>query len=400
MRDRDRSVLAWVAAGLCLLVGAIALYLALTVPSSEHPQASRILFAGWSLVFGPVGLLILTKRSGNRIGWVALGLAFSAAAVSITSDLSRAYGGGGSGPGLGFELLSNISWLIWISLIAWFLVLFPNGVLPSRRWRPLGWALAAWPPLLLITAVLAPQTFSGGDPVPNPFGGIGGGVGDFLNVAVIFLNVLMFPLLLGALLAAMLRFRRSRGAERQQLKWLAYWAVLFAVAVVFSVVAPNAATNLVTNLALSALPITVAIAILRYRLYDIDLLINRTLVYGMTSATIAITFWAGIVVLQALLRPLTAGSQLAIAASTLLSFALFQPVRLRIQDAVDRRFNRSRYNAARALDAFAVRMRDEVDLDALRAHLLGVVNRTVAPSQASLWLRSDHPEKELATPRL
>ncbi len=135
------------------------------------------------------------------------------------------------------------------------------------------------------------------------------------------------------------------------------------------------------------IPISIGIAVLRYRLYDIDVLINRALVYGATTAGIAIAFFAGIVVLQSLLRPLTSGSELAVAASTLVSFALFQPLRRRIQDAVDRRFYRSRYDAARTLDAFSVQLRDEVDLDAVRAELVSAVRDTVQPAHASVWLR-------------
>jgi len=135
------------------------------------------------------------------------------------------------------------------------------------------------------------------------------------------------------------------------------------------------------------IPISVAVAILRYRLYDIDLLINRTIVYAVTSTAIAVTFFLGLVALQGALRPLTSGSELAVAASTLLSFALFQPIRRRVQDAVNRRFDRARYNAARTVDGFADRLRDEVDLTALRADLLGAVQLTMAPAHASLWLR-------------
>jgi hypothetical protein len=139
--------------------------------------------------------------------------------------------------------------------------------------------------------------------------------------------------------------------------------------------------------ALNLLPIAVAVAILRHRLFDIDHLINRTLVYGGTSGLIAIVFFAGIVALQPLLRPLTAGSDLAVAASTLVAFALFQPIRRWVQDAVDRRFDRSRYDAARTLDAFTEDLRDEVDLDDLKADLISAVRNTMSPAHASLWLR-------------
>jgi hypothetical protein len=145
--------------------------------------------------------------------------------------------------------------------------------------------------------------------------------------------------------------------------------------------------QLIAILAMDLIPISVAIAILRYRLYDIDLLIKRTLVYGATTAALAGTFWLGILALQRLLSPVTSGSEVAIAASTLVSLALFQPVRRRVQDAVDRRFDRSRYSAARTVDGFADRLRDEVNLDELRADLLGAVQLTMAPAHASLWLR-------------
>jgi hypothetical protein len=139
--------------------------------------------------------------------------------------------------------------------------------------------------------------------------------------------------------------------------------------------------------AFMTIPVAIGIAILRYRLYDIDVLINRALVYGATSAGIAIAFFAGIIVLQAVLRPLTGGSEVAVAISTLASVALFQPLRSRMQGAVDRRFYRSRYDAARTLDVFSVRLRDEVDLDAVRSDLVRAVHETVQPAHASVWLR-------------
>jgi hypothetical protein len=143
----------------------------------------------------------------------------------------------------------------------------------------------------------------------------------------------------------------------------------------------------VVYVSLASVPVWLAIAILRHRLYDIDLLIKRTVVYGATTAAIGATFFLGLVALQSVLRPITNGSDLAVAAATLVSFALFQPLRRVVQNAVDRRFDRSRYDAARTLDLFADRLRDEVDLDALRSHLIGSVQQTMAPTHTSLWLR-------------
>jgi hypothetical protein len=391
----SRSVLASVAAGLCLGLGTTALWLAVTTPNPygavANAQLTKAFAACWTFGFGLIGLLILTRRSGNRIGWVALVLGFSLAFNSITSDLSTLSGGPASEVGLNLELAGNVGWLVWLSLFSWFLLLFPSGHLPSRRWLPFAWALAVWPPLYLVAAMLAPLSISAGAATPNRYVTIGGALGDFLNLALTVLNFLVAPLLVGSLIAAIVRFRHSRGPERQQLKWLAYWAALLVAAIVLNVAAPNPVTIALSNLVILGLPITVAIAIFRYRLYDIDLLIKRSAVYGATTAAIAATFFLGIVALQAALRPLTSGSELAVAASTLISFALFQPIRRRIQGAVDHRFDRSRYDATLTVDAFAVQLRDEVDLDALRAQLLGAVSRTMSPAHASLWLRERTP---------
>jgi hypothetical protein len=156
---------------------------------------------------------------------------------------------------------------------------------------------------------------------------------------------------------------------------------------IFGVGVPQAWWDLIWPLSVSMIPIAIGIAVLRYRLYDIDVLINRTLVYGLTTGGIAAAFFGGIVLLQTLLRPFTTGSEIAVAASTLLTVALFQPLRSRVQHAVDRRFSRARYDAGRTIDAFAEELRDEVDLDAVRVHLLGAVRETMAPTHASVWLR-------------
>jgi hypothetical protein len=366
---------AWLAALLSIALGLAAMGLAIAVPAQPGllEQVTDVVVRGWSLCFAAVGLLILSKRSVNRMGWVTLGLAFTASATAMLDDLSRVLGGRVSQLGLDFGLLSDIAWLVMITLLGWFLLLFPTGDLPSRRWRPLAWALAAWPPAFTAAALLAPVGMQGGAPAPNPFVHIEGPLGDFLNLAVTILMFLFLPLLGGVAAASITRFLRSRGVERQQLKWVAYSAGLLVFAMFATAVWSAQEVRLLANLAFLALPIAVAIAILRYRLYDIDLLIKRTFVYGATSAAIAATFYLGIVALQGLIRPITLGSELPVAASTLVSFALFQPIRRRVQRAIDQRFDRSRYDAAKTVDAFADLLRDEVDLDALRAELLGAV---------------------------
>jgi hypothetical protein len=280
------------------------------------------------------------------------------------------------------------------------IMLFPTGQPPSRRWNP------AVPLLALATTILAatelaqpeflvPQSFSAPSGpllvVPSPLAadGVLGMIVGYLHGSPLLYIVLLLPVA-----AVLARFRTATGNERQQLKLFAYASSISVLVFVFAgVLFPYLAGfgPTVAILALDLIPISVAIAILRYRLYDIDLLIKRTLVYGATSVAVAVSFFLGLVALQAALRPLTSGSEFAVAASTLFSFALFQPIRRRVQDEVNRRFDRSRYNATRTVDAFADVLRDEVDLDELRADLIGSVQQTMAPAHMSLWLRERIP---------
>jgi hypothetical protein len=228
-------------------------------------------------------------------------------------------------------------------------------------------------------------------PIDNPLG-IGGPVGEAMTRVAPVIPMLLLACAALSFAGFIMRMRGSRGLERSQLKWFAYIVgiTVVAFALTIAVYLLGSQTRFFTDvylLGLGVLPIAIAVAILRHRLYDIDVLIKRTLVYGATSVTIAATFFLGILGLTQLMRPLTSGSELAIAASTLLSFALFQPIRRRVQDAVDRRFDRSRYDASRTLDSFADQLRDEVDLETLRTDLIGAVRQTMAPAHASLWLR-------------
>jgi hypothetical protein len=205
-------------------------------------------------------------------------------------------------------------------------------------------------------------------------------------------GVLLSAGLVGAGASLIVRYRRARTEERLQLKWVVYAgcaALVMVLVSVFLFTQPQPLRSLFQPFTLAPLliPIAAAIAILRYRLYDIDLVIERTLVYGAVSATLAATYIAAVVLLQALLRPVTGGSEVAIALSTLLVVALFQPIRRRAQDAVDRRFYRARYDAARTIDAFSARLRGDVELDSVRADLIAVIHETIHPAHASVWLR-------------
>ena len=393
-----RSLVVWGAGGVTLAAAAIAFWLILTGPTSPAPWGppgtligivNRWVAASLSLVIAPVGLLILVRRPGNRIGWVALALAFDLATLQA---LDQVVGDQFSKLGPALSVAANLGFVAFPALLLSVLLLYPDGRLPSRRWRPLGRAIVAWV-VLTAGSTMAATTFyigqkgSGGTGA-NPTGGVPGPIGDLAAFALPVLTDVGEPALLLAVVSAVIvRFVRSRGVERQQLKWFAYAAFLNLLTFVAAGANQGPVSILANNLVLDGMPVAIAIAVLRYRLYDIDLLINRTVVYGATSGAIALTFYVGIVALQGLLRPITSGSELAVAASTLVSFALFQPIRRGVQDAIDRRFDRSRYDAARTADTFADRLRDEVDLDAVRADLIHAAHQTMAPAHASLWLR-------------
>ena len=277
------------------------------------------------------------------------------------------------GAGLG-PFVNALSTSMWISAPLYALLTFPDGHLPSRRWRPAAWLVAASAPAAVV-ATVAPNT-------------------------VVAALVILLALIV-TVAALVTRFRHARGVIRAQLKWpasAATAALFFAVvaAVALAVVGSNrdrsnepfvAILFYALLAALYGIPIAAGVAILRYRLYDIDLLINRTIVYGALSAVLAATYFLAALAFAALLRPITAGSELAVALSTLAVVALFAPARARIQRGVDRRFYRSRYDSERTLDSFSVRLRDEVDLEAVRAELLNAVTVTVHPANASIWLR-------------
>jgi hypothetical protein len=334
------------------------------------------------------GAIILWHRPQNRIGWVLCASGVAGCAEHLVGSYAAAAIFGGVLP-LGPAAAWIFSWLEILHigpLGTLALLLFPDGRLPSPRWRPVMWSAAAAIAAIAVGIAFLPAPLPAIG-IPNPLGRSDFAVETLLLAGIGFVLLALSSLL--SALSLLLRYRRSSGIERQQIKWVAFASVLVAVPVVGVIVIglPLDVGAWIASLAAVPLPTAMTIALIRYRLYDIDVLVHRTVVYGATSAAIAIAFFAGIVALQALLRPITAGSELAIAASTLGSVALFQPIRRRVQDAVDRRFDRFRYDAARTLDAFADRLRDEVDLDTLRGDLLSAVERTMAPAHASVWLR-------------
>jgi hypothetical protein len=377
MSHRAASIL-WasiaIATAACLL--GLSLVLALPQPTPLDIANAGTAFAFIALAaFLAVGGFILWRRPTHMIGWLYSFSGLLTAFLVFTSayegydakvpgvlpgaDLARAVGGVAFLGGIGFPLTLG-------------LLLFPDGRLPSRRW----WPIAALPFLAIaLASVVAALPHSAIAEVAN------GLIGFILTFAI-----------LASVGSLVHRWRNARGDTRQQLKWVAGAGLVVVASLVASMAAGIAALGpdaeiVSLMIGFSFLPIAVGIAIVRHRLYDIDILINRTVVYGATSAAIALTFFVGIVTLQGILRPITSGSELAVAVSTLASFALFQPIRRRVQTAVDQRFDRLRYDAAHTLDTFADDLRDEVDLDALRSDLLGAVGRTMSPAHASLWLR-------------
>ncbi len=358
-------------------------------------------FRGYSIIhaigFTAVGAVVTLRRPANAIGWLLLaaGTVSALGAFALEYGVYAIVGRTIALPGGLFSAwLGSWAWVFYIvGFLPFVLLLFPDGRLLSTRWWPVGGAAILEALLTAAFMAFKPGPLQLAAYAENPFTPLASSLVDMLGTITAWLSL---PVIGSASGSLALRFGRSTGIERAQIKWLAFCAVPLAAAAFASIVLPDKLGQVLFAFLLLSVPVSVGIAVLRYRLYDIDLLINRTLVYGVTSAAIAVTFFGVIVTLQLLLRPLTSGTELAVAASTLLSFAFFQPVRRRVQDTVDQRFDRSRYDAQRTLDAFADLLRDEVDLDALRADVLGVVSKTMSPGHASLWLRSDSAKKELA----
>ncbi len=391
---------AWIALGiLSTLIGMVALTLASTMsPDSaalpDRPDIVNVLAATATFVTLPtVGAILAILRPRNPIGWMFL-LSGAGIIVSIFSSeyVGRAVTFGASLPGVVL-----VDWLgAWSSsvsiclMVIWIPLLFPDGHLPGPRWRPVAWVAAVTLVATMVASAIATGPAYAGR-LPNPVGI----EGPWMDAVAAVNSGAIFPLiaLLGILSLASLvvRFRRARDVERQQLKWflLAVGYLIVAVVVAFATELEGAWYGLLFGLAL--LPVAAGIAVLRYRLYDIDRIISRTVAYAMVTAVLALVFVGGILLFQTILSPVLRGNAVAVAASTLVVAALFQPLRRRVQTRVDRRFNRSRYDAERTVAAFSVRLRDDVDLESLRRDVQGVVEQTVAPVSISLWMRPGEP---------
>ena len=384
----------WLALGFFLvtfvLLGFAILFGALTAePSGQESGeawslAASVLFV---LAFGSVGALVASRKPANPIGWImcGAGLAYGVggASVSYLESLEPGHTGAAA------------TWAHWVSSWVWIagiapvvtllLLLFPSGGLPAPRWRPVAVAGAGGLALVVVGIALTPGRFED-SAIENPLGVPGAEAAAALG------TVLLLGAAGASIASLVVRYRRGRHDERQQLKWLTYagalvgsaLGVVLLVELVVSWDTTELSNTVVTG-SITAVPVAIGIAILRYGLYDIDLVIRRTVVYGTLTAMLAGAYVGSVLLLQLLLSP---DSDFAIAGSTLAVAALFRPLRTRIQELVDRRFFRSRYDAARTLDAFGARLRDEVALDSLSAELRSVVGDTLQPAHVSLWLRT------------
>ena len=330
-----------------------------------------------------VGLLIVSRRPGNVIGWIYALVGFVFAAGEFAgSYTSRPLPGR-----MWASLLPDLAWIVAIPLGATLLLLlYPTGRPPSPRWRPVVWAAVVATMLAVVASGLTPGPTEDLPGVDNPLGlEQAGWVVDLIaQVAFVVIAAALFAAA-GSLLV---RWRRARGVERQQLKWLAYAAAMLVVVTLLTDFLPHGLYVVMATATTLLFPLATGIAVVRYRLYDIDRLINRTLVYGVLTALLG-AIYAGMVLVLGQVFGGVGGKppSWAVAGATLAVAALFQPARRRIQWAVDRRFNRRKYNAAKTVEVFSARLRDEVDLDTLSAEVLAVVDQTMQPTMASLWIR-------------
>jgi hypothetical protein len=362
-----------------------------------YPMEDVVIRVGFG-AFAVVGALLVAKRPTNLVGWImatiALMMAIFHAGLLYAAYVIATRGQPDALAVLG-AWIGNWYWYLLLALAVIYVpLLFPDGRLPSRRWLPVA-VLPGIATLSIVvlgaladTLVLDPVVKDAHYRIENPIGIEGLGHVEDLPIFGVLTGLLLVGIV-GAVAAVMVRFRRSRGVERQQMKWFVYASALLLLTPVEGLL-PEIFSNVLFGVVLIGMPTAIGIAVLRYRLYDIDLVINRTLVYGSLTVTLVLFYLGGVVSLQYAFRALTGqGSQIAVVASTLAIAALFNPLRRRVQAFVDRRFYRRKYDAAKTLEAFSVKLRDETDLDALNAELVGVVRSTMQPAHVSLWLRPD-----------
>jgi hypothetical protein len=395
MRRRGAVWLAWGICGIPLVLAAL-IWLLYTknaavgnLPGDEPEVGSPLFDAGVLLVFSIPAALIVSRQPRNPIGWLLAAIGYG---VGV-GDFAGEYGYYAvlTAPGA-LPAAIPVLWLetlgLWLTFVSvpLLLLLFPDGRLPSRAWRPVAWATLATAILAFAANALYPRNLGADPQLPENPTGIHGWE-NTLGTVTSLSAVLFLAFLLVSLIAVGVRFRRARGVERQQLKWFAYGAAALVLTLIGFVPLTWSGLFAPILVGFGLFTACVTVAMLRYHLYDIDRLINRTLTYGLLTIVLGAIYAGAVVLLGQALHPWVGHSALAVAASTLLVAALFQPLRRRIQDRVDRRFNRRRYDAARTIAAFSARLREQLDLDTLSAELLGVVDQAMQPTRVSLWLR-------------
>jgi hypothetical protein len=409
MSPREAAWLAWYMCALSLALTALGLFFLVmsqtrgAAPVFDYWQINTVI----ALSFSPVGAVIAPRLPPhNPIGWLFCTIGLIGAVRLFVAEYAIATLLAEPGSLLsmlpGGEALAWVSSWVWVVHFGPFLflaLLFPDGRLPSPHWRPFAWVVGVVVVVGTVAVALWPETAARFNHVNDPLG---------IEVAAPLINpmeTILYVLALVAATSLLVRLRRSKGVERQQVKWFAYAVVMLAVSTTLAYVVSEAMdvewllwiSSVMVIASLVGLPVAMSIAILRYRLYNIDLLINRTLVYGSLTAALAAVYFGGVTATQAIFRTLTGQEeqpQLAIVVSTLVIAALFNPLRRRIQSFIDRRFYRRKYDAAKTLESFSAKLRDETDLDALSGDLVGVVRETMQPSHVSLWLRPDTTSKD------
>jgi hypothetical protein len=406
MRRRAVTWLAWSLVGLpaVLLLCGISLSVAANSVSTRLPYDIETFFSSGAinlitlLPFSVIGALIVSRQPRNAIGWIYCGVGLLVGLNTLAHGYADYWLASGSGIR---SLAETAAWFgswAWIPLVlvptSLLLLLFPDGRLLSPRWRPVAWCAGIG--IFGYALNVALKTGGLGDypKIPNPYGVDNPLVGMVGLVGVILAGCSV----VASVVSLIFRLRRAGSEQRQQIKWFAYGGVVVVGTIVasgFVSIWSVPVSILIISVALLGLPVFTGIAILRYRLYDIDIIINRTLVYGSLTIMLAALYFAGVVGTQYVFRAVTGQErlpQLAVVVSTLAIAALFDPLRRRIQSFIDRRFYRRKYDAAKTLEAFSLKLRNETDLDTLSEDLISVVRETMQPEHASLWLRpNSHP---------
>ena len=358
-----------------------------------------VAFGGLGVIFTGLGALLATRRSDNVLGWIfgLAGVLFVGNAFANSYTIHGATEAPGSLPGA--TAVASVAEVLGGPVIfapfVLFFLLFPNGRLLSRRWRPVVWLLGTAAAVNSTMLLLHDRPLRLAPLVRNPLAA--GWVTDQVQEIVdIVAAAVLFGSLLAAVVSLVLRFRRSRGVERQQMKWFTtsaafVGATLTSGPLLWANPALEPLWGPLFLLATLSVPTAATIAILRYRLYDLDVIVNRALVYGALTGLLGAVYLGSVVVLQAALNGLGGGSDVAVAASTLAVAALFRPARARVQAFINRRFYRRKYDALHTVETFSARLRQETDVATLRAELLAAVQTTIQPARAAVWLRGDQP---------